>query len=141
MDRQARSRTRRDGWTAQRQLRFLDTLARTRSVTRAAAAAGLSRKSAYRLRDRSDGALFAALWDRLVSAPGDTAKVTPKGGTRESAAREKPVNLPKDTKYRKWRTRRFNPLPTLIRDLHEQGLRAVSSMTLDGSAEPPKFTA
>ena len=57
-------RTRRDGWTPERQLRFLDALARTGSVTRAAAFAGMSRESAYRLRNRRDGALFAAAWGR-----------------------------------------------------------------------------
>jgi hypothetical protein len=57
---------RRDGWTAERQLRFLDALARTRSVTKAAAAAGMSRESAYRLRGRRDGALFAAAWNRAL---------------------------------------------------------------------------
>ena len=56
---------RRDGWTAERQLLFLDALAQTRSVTRAAASVGMSRESAYRLRNRSDG-LFALLWDRTL---------------------------------------------------------------------------
>jgi hypothetical protein len=60
-------RCRRDGWTAERQLRFLDTLARTRSISKAAAAAGMSRESAYRLRERRDGALFAALWDEALA--------------------------------------------------------------------------
>jgi hypothetical protein len=59
-------RTRRDGWTPERQLRFLDALVRTRSVTRAAAFAGMSRESAYRLRRRSSAALFAAAWDRAL---------------------------------------------------------------------------
>lgn len=62
-------RGRRDGWTPERQLRFLAALARTRSVTRAAAAAGMSRESAYRLRARRDGALFAAAWDRALRRP------------------------------------------------------------------------
>ena len=53
-------------WTGQRQLVFLDTLAQTRSVTRSAAAAGMSRESAYRLRRRPAGALLAAAWDRLM---------------------------------------------------------------------------
>src|SRR5437868_5405972 len=61
-----RTKIREDGWTAERQLRFLDALSRTRSVTKAAAAAGMSRESAYRLRDRRDGTLFAALWDRTL---------------------------------------------------------------------------
>src|SRR5256885_14274821 len=56
-----------DGWTPERQLRFLDALAQTRSVARAAACAGMSRESAYRLRDRKDGALFAVLWDRAIA--------------------------------------------------------------------------
>src|SRR5437763_16181599 len=60
-------RCRRDGWTAERQLRFLDTLARTRSISKAAAAAGMSRESAYRLRERREGALFAALWDGALA--------------------------------------------------------------------------
>ena len=69
-------KTRRDGWTAERQLHFLDVLASTRSVTRAAAAAGMSRESAYRLRCRRDGALFAGLWDRALTKP---ALSVPKG--------------------------------------------------------------
>jgi hypothetical protein len=50
-------------WTPQRQLLFLDTLARTRSVTKAAAATGMSREGAYRLRTRLSDSLFALLWD------------------------------------------------------------------------------
>ncbi|MEO5774564.1 MAG: hypothetical protein ABIQ32_10665 [Sphingomicrobium sp.] len=62
--------TRTDGWTAARQLAFLDTFAATRSVTKAAAAGGMSRESAHRLRGRRDGASFAALWDiALAAAP------------------------------------------------------------------------
>jgi hypothetical protein len=60
-------RSRRDGWSAERQLHFLDALVQTRSVTRAAAAAGMSRESAYRLRNRGEG-LFALLWDRALAA-------------------------------------------------------------------------
>ena len=66
---------RRDGWTAERQLRFLDALARTRSVVKAAAFAGMSRESAYRLCERKEGALFAALWKRAVGLQSSTAKV------------------------------------------------------------------
>ena len=74
MDRIQTSKTRRDGWTPERQLRFLDELARTRSVAKAAASAGMSREGAYRLRERKGGALFAALWDRAVAldaSPGE----------------------------------------------------------------------
>lgn len=55
-------RQRRDGWTPERQLKFLDALTATRSVTAAARAVGMSRESAHRLRGRRDGALFAHLW-------------------------------------------------------------------------------
>ena len=63
----------RRSWTPARQIAFLDTLATTRSVTRAAAAAGMSRESAHRLRNRRDGALFGALWDMALAPPPATA--------------------------------------------------------------------
>jgi hypothetical protein len=56
-----------DGWTAERQLRFIEVLACTRSIVKAAASAGMSRESAYRLRDRRDGALFGLLWDHALA--------------------------------------------------------------------------
>jgi len=59
---------RRDGWTPARQLAFLAALAETRSVSRAAEVAGMGREGAHRLRNRRDGALFAAIWD-LALAP------------------------------------------------------------------------
>ena len=68
-------KVRHDGWTAERQLRFLDALARTRSVIKAAAFAGMSRESAYRLCERKEGALFAALWKRAVGLQTPPAKV------------------------------------------------------------------
>jgi len=64
----AEHRIRADGWTAERQVAFLAALAGTRSVTAAAHAAGMSRESAHRLRNRRNGALFAHLWD-LALAP------------------------------------------------------------------------
>jgi len=57
---------RRDGWTPQRQLAFLDALARTHCIAKAARAAGMSRESAYRLRARDPNGLFAAAWDRAL---------------------------------------------------------------------------
>ena len=63
----ANSKIRSDGWTPERQLRFLDALADTRSAGKAAAFAGMSREGAYRFRERRDGALFAALWDRILT--------------------------------------------------------------------------
>lgn len=61
-------RSRTDRWTPERQIAFLAALADSRSVTAAAAAAGMSRESAHRLRNRPGAALFAALWD-LALAP------------------------------------------------------------------------
>lgn len=60
-------KTRRDGWTPERQLRFLGELTRSRSVAKAAAYAGMSREGAYRMRNRSEGTLFALLWDRAFA--------------------------------------------------------------------------
>lgn len=54
-------------WTPERQILFLDALAQTGSVSLAAATAGMSRESAYRLRERRDGALFALLWDEALA--------------------------------------------------------------------------
>jgi len=60
-------RTRRDGWTLERQLAFLSALRRTRCVTAAAAAVGMTREGAYRLRRRPSAALFAAQWDAALA--------------------------------------------------------------------------
>ena len=110
MDQSRPPKIRRDGWTAQRQLRFLDMLARTRSVTRAAAAVGMSRESAYRLRSRKGGVLFATAWDRalkghklIVCKPAPAPKI--------------PENPPKVTKWRKWKNPRFNTLLDELCDL------------------------
>ena len=60
---------RHDGWTVERQKIFIEMLARTRNVSRAAAAAGMSREGAYRFRRRPDGAMFASTWDWVLSLP------------------------------------------------------------------------
>ena len=60
---------RHDGWTVERQKTFIDVLARTRNVSRAARAAGMSREGAYRLRLRPEGAAFRASWDWVLSLP------------------------------------------------------------------------
>jgi hypothetical protein len=63
------SKSRRDGWTAERQLRFLDALAQTRNAVTAARAAGMSREGAYRFLARNSDSLFAALWARCLEMP------------------------------------------------------------------------
>lgn len=62
-------RSRRDGWTPERQLAFLAALTATRSVTAAARVAGMSRESAHRLRNRAGAGLFAHLWDQALAPP------------------------------------------------------------------------
>ena len=47
---------------------ILNALTRTRSVTKAARAAGMSREGAYRLRRREPHGLFAAAWDSAMGA-------------------------------------------------------------------------
>ncbi len=69
------TRSRRDGWTVQRQTDFLGHLAETGSVMGACEAVGMSRNSAYRLRARPDAESFAAAWDAALGAP--VRKVTP----------------------------------------------------------------
>jgi hypothetical protein len=63
------TRTRRDGWTVQRQVDFLGMLAETGSVAGACEAVGMSRKSAYRLRSLPGAESFAAGWDAALGAP------------------------------------------------------------------------
>ena len=59
----APTRNRLAGWTADRQRTFIDILALTGSVGEASAAAGVSSRSAYRLRNRAGSAGFAQAWD------------------------------------------------------------------------------
>jgi len=102
------SNIRRDGWTAERQLRFLDMLASTRSVSRAAASAGMTRESAYRLRRRRDGGLFGALWDRALQGH------EVEGGPSRPAAKTS-GNRSKVTKWKKWKDPCFQPFRQQLR--------------------------
>ncbi len=58
-----RRRPRYDGWTEEKQRRFIETLADTGLVNVAARAVGMTRESAYRLRRAGHGAAFARAWD------------------------------------------------------------------------------
>lgn len=58
-----RRRPRRDGWTEEKQRRFIEMLADTGLVGVAAKAVGMSRESAYRLRRSPHGAAFERAWD------------------------------------------------------------------------------
>ncbi len=62
------ARPRRDGWTPEVQRRFLDALAISGSPVQAAAAAGRSMQSAYKLRARPAGAAFRDGWAAAVTS-------------------------------------------------------------------------
>ena len=79
-------RIRRDGWTTDRQVKFIIALNKTSSVTRAAAAAGMSRENAYRLRDRPGHTDFARAWNAAVARKGHKSPA-------ESHTRGRPVTL------------------------------------------------
>jgi hypothetical protein len=59
-------RARRDGWTPDRQARFIALLAQTACVRKAAQLLGLTRESAYRLRKHPGAGSFRAAWDTAV---------------------------------------------------------------------------
>ncbi len=59
-------RYRADGWTPMRQADFLGHLCETWSVAAAARHVGMTRESAYRLRDRPGAESFAAAWDAIL---------------------------------------------------------------------------
>jgi hypothetical protein len=64
---------RHDGWTEQRQRRFILLLREMGVVDRAAKAAGCSGQSAYKLRNRPGAEDFAAAWDRALAEACDRA--------------------------------------------------------------------
>jgi hypothetical protein len=57
-------KARRDGWTAERQRGFILRLALIGGVAAAARSVGMSRESAYRLREHPGAAAFASAWDK-----------------------------------------------------------------------------
>ena len=59
-------RLRADGWTPARQQGFIARLALGGSVAWAAKGVGMTKASAYRLRERPGGESFAAAWDRAL---------------------------------------------------------------------------
>jgi len=59
-------RPRHDGWTAQKQIAFIEALAETACVEDACRRVGMSDTSAYRLRRRPRGAPFREAWDAAL---------------------------------------------------------------------------
>lgn len=82
-------RTRRDGWTIERQADFLGLLAECGSVIGACEGVGMSRKSAYRLRALPGAESFAAAWDAALGMP--ARKVT--APAHDFFACDRPVHL------------------------------------------------
>jgi hypothetical protein len=62
----ALGRARHDGWTAERQRTFLAALAETGCISEACLAAGITARSAYRLRAHPQGERFAQGWDQAL---------------------------------------------------------------------------
>ena len=58
-----RRRPRSDGWTEEKQRRFIEVLADTGRVALAAKAVGLSRQAAYELKRSAQGTAFSRAWD------------------------------------------------------------------------------
>jgi hypothetical protein len=59
-------KARRDGWDVRSQRMFVTALAAGLGISGACRAVGKSRQTAYALRERPDGASFAAAWDRAL---------------------------------------------------------------------------
>ena len=59
-------RVRRDGWTADKQIRFIEALAGSKCVDEACRQVGMSDTSAYRLRNRPCGGPFRRAWDAAM---------------------------------------------------------------------------
>lgn len=76
-------RTRRDGWTVERQCGFLAQLYVTGSVALAARRVGMSRNAAYRLRARAGAEGFAAAWDHVLTPPGSGRIARPRPDLRK----------------------------------------------------------
>lgn len=59
-------RVRHDGWTADRQIAFIEALAETACIEEACRRVGVTRQSAYRLRRRECANGFRAAWDSAL---------------------------------------------------------------------------
>jgi hypothetical protein len=85
---QPRRPQRPEGWSSAKAVTFIVTLARSRSVTLAARAVGMSRKSAYALRKRDPG--FAAAWNAAIGAG---SILNPKGNSGRQSQHSQPSQL------------------------------------------------
>ncbi len=81
-------RERCDGWTVERQCEFLARLYITGSVAAAAQGVGMSRMSAYRLRQRDGAQGLAHAWDHVLTPPGAGRSRKPKNDWRKVTNQE-----------------------------------------------------
>jgi hypothetical protein len=88
-----RRRPRTDGWTEEKQRRFIEVLADTGLVSAAAKAVGMSREGANRLRRSAHGAAFARAWD---------AARQHAGGGLEDVAFERAIEGQEHNVYDEW---------------------------------------
>jgi hypothetical protein len=83
-------RARADGWSEERQGRFIGFLAETGSVAEAARRAGMSRIAAYQLRKRAGAESFAHAWDAVLAirarASGESVALPKRNFTAEERA-------------------------------------------------------
>ena len=73
-------KTRHDDFSPARQQRFIDELAATTSISRACKAVGMSRMSAYKLRDHPDAGSFRLAWNAALGP--DFADPRPRAPAR-----------------------------------------------------------
>jgi hypothetical protein len=76
-------RARADGWSEERQCEFLSALYVTGSVAAAARDVGMSKRGAFRLRERVGAESFADAWDRVLTPPGQGHVTRPKPDFRK----------------------------------------------------------
>ena len=75
-------KARHDGWTPNRQIRFIEELAATKSLTRACRSVGMSRASAYKLRDRPEATEFRLAWDAALRPNFENSPRSPRALVR-----------------------------------------------------------
>ena len=98
-------KARHDGWTASRQIRFIEVLDATKSISKACSAVGMSRVSAYKLRDRPDARQFRLAWNAALRASSDEGR---------------PVGASKLTIHRQATSSALQTLQTCVAELRAQ---------------------
>ena len=124
-------KARHDGWTPARQLPFINVLAETHSITRACKAVGMSRESAYKLRDRPEARQFRLAWNRALRPDFDRPRQrSPRAAARlHLLAAHRKVDepgetegVPVDSHCGQSTSSALPALETLLRELRSRGL-------------------